>query len=44
MSRMFDKIKEYYEKGYWSADWVRAAEGKWLTHEEVELILGGDAE
>lgn len=42
MSKMFEKIKKYYEEGFWSEEWVRKAEGKWLTHEEVELILGKD--
>lgn len=40
MSKMFEKIKGYYEEGLWSAEWVRNAEGKWLTHEEVLMILG----
>lgn len=39
MSKMFEKIKKYYEAGLWSEEWVRKAEDKWLTHEEVEEIL-----
>lgn len=39
MSKMFEKIKKYYEEGLWSEEWVRNAEGKWLTKEEVEEIL-----
>lgn len=39
---MYKKIKRYYEEGFWSEEWVRAAEGKWLTHEEVEEILSGE--
>ena len=39
MSKMFEKIKKYYEEGLWSEEWVRNAEGKWLTEEEVEEIL-----
>lgn len=42
MSKMFDKIKYWYEKGYWTEEMVRKAEGKWLTEEEVEQILRGD--
>ena len=39
MSRMYEKIKKYYIDGYWPASWVKAVEGKYLTHEEVEEIL-----
>lgn len=42
MSKMFDKIKSWYETGYWTEEMVRAAEGRWLTTEEVEQILGGE--
>lgn len=41
MSKMFEKIKKYYEEGLWSEEWVRNAEGKWLTEEEVKEILNG---
>ena len=41
MSRMYEKIKEYYEKGLWSEEWVRNAQGRWLTEEEVQKILNG---
>lgn len=41
MSKMFEKIKKYFEEGLWSEEWVRNAEGKWLTEEEVEEILNG---
>lgn len=34
-----DEDDKYYEEGLWSEEWVKKAEGKWLTHEEVELIL-----
>lgn len=39
MSKMFEKIKKYYEEGLWSEEWVRNAKGKWLTEEEVKEIL-----
>lgn len=39
MSRMYEKIKKYYQEGIWSKEWVRDAEGRWLTAEEVEEIL-----
>lgn len=42
MSKMFDKIKYWYEEGYWTETMVREAEDKWLTKEEVEQILRGD--
>lgn len=42
MSKMFNKIKYWYEEGYWTEVMVREAEGKWLTKEEVEQILRGD--
>lgn len=42
MSKMFNKIKYWYEEGYWTEAMVREAESKWLTKEEVEQILGGD--
>lgn len=41
MSKMFEKIKKYFEEGLWSEEWVRNAEGKWLTEEEVKEILNG---
>lgn len=42
MSKMFNKIKYWYEEGYWTEAMVKGAEGKWLTAEEVEQILGGE--
>lgn len=40
-SKMFDKIKGYYESGAWSKEWVRNAvvKGK-ITAEEYEEITG----
>lgn len=45
MSKMFEKIKKYYEEGLWSEEWVRNAEGKWLTKEEIkEILKGGESD
>lgn len=40
-SKMFDKIKSWYEHGDWSLEWVRNAvvKGK-ITAEEFEEITG----
>ena len=40
-SRMFDRIKELYDRGDWPRDWVRNAvvKGK-ITAEEYEEITG----
>ena len=40
-SKMFEKIKDYYEKGRWSKAWVRDAvvKGK-ITAAEYEEIVG----
>jgi hypothetical protein len=39
-SKNFDKVKNYYDRGMWSAERVKAAVGKWITAEEAEEILG----
>lgn len=39
-SKNFDKVKNYYERGMWSIERVRAAVGKWITPEEFEEITG----
>jgi len=39
-SKMFEKIKRYYENGEWSKLWVRNAVGKKITAEEYEEITG----
>lgn len=40
MSRNFEKVKRYYEKGLWTRQMVLNAVGKWITEEEVKEILG----
>lgn len=40
MSKNFEKVKGYYERGMWSIERVRAAVGKWITAEEYEQITG----
>lgn len=40
MSKNFEKVKEYYEKGLWSTARVRHAVGKWITTEEYREITG----
>lgn len=39
-SKNYEKVKNYYDKGLWDADRVRAAVGKWITAEECAEILG----
>ena len=40
MSRKFEKVKEYYERGFWTAEMVRNAVIKgWITEEEFDIIL-----
>ncbi|MBO5449820.1 MAG: XkdX family protein [Ruminococcus sp.] len=39
MSKKFSKVKEYYDKGFWSAEMVQNAVGKWITAEEADIIL-----
>ena len=40
MSAKYEKVKNYYEKGYWSKEWVYNAVGRWITAEEYEQITG----
>lgn len=41
MSRMFEKVKRYYENGDWSIKMVRNAVVKgWITPGEYEMITG----
>lgn len=41
-SKNFQKVKDYYDNGVWSAERVRAAVGKWITQEECDEILNGE--
>lgn len=40
MSKNFEKVKGYYEKGLWSNARVYNAVGKWITEEEYQQITG----
>ncbi len=42
-SGKFEKVKGYYDAGFWTAGMVHNAVGKWITEEEAAEILG-DAE
>lgn len=42
MSKNFNKVKNYYDKGLWSKARVHEAVGKWITAEEYKLITGED--
>lgn len=44
MSKNFNKVKNYYEKGLWSLKWVYNAVGRWITEEEFKEITGMDFE
>ena len=45
MSKMFNKIKTYYEKGLWTKKMVGdAVEKKRITEEEYKIITGDDYE
>lgn len=38
-SANFEKVKNYYDRGMWSAARVNAAIGKWITDNEADEIL-----
>ena len=40
MSKNYNKVKEYYDRGYWSKARVQNAVGKWITDEEYKEITG----
>ena len=40
MSKNYEKVKNYYDKGLWNENRVDNAEGKWITPEEYEQITG----
>lgn len=39
-SKMFEKIKAWFDSGVWSKQWVYNAVGKKITAEEYEEITG----
>ena len=42
-SKKYDMVKEYYDKGLWSAYRVQmAVEKDWITPNEYEEITGGE--
>lgn len=40
MSKKFEKVKMYYDRGLWNKEMVYQAVGRWITAEEYELITG----
>lgn len=40
MSKNFELVKGYYDKGLWSKQRVYSAVNKWITPAEYELIIG----
>ena len=42
MSKNYEKVKAYYDKGLWSIEKVRNAVGKWITVKEYKEIVGAD--
>lgn len=45
MSPKFEKVKGYYDNGFWNKKMVRNAVAKaWITADEYALIVGEDYE
>ena len=44
MSKNFEKVKTYYNRGLWSIERVRSAVGKWITAEEYKEITGEEVD
>lgn len=42
MSKKYNKVKNYYDKGLWNKKMVYNAVGRWITAEEYKLITGED--
>lgn len=38
MSKNFDKVKQYYNRGHWPLEWVYEAVGLWITVDEFQEI------
>lgn len=43
-SKNYNKVKSYYDNGFWSAAKVKNAVGRWITEDEYKLITGEDYE
>lgn len=39
-SEKFEKVKSYYDEGFWTADMVMNAVGKWIAEKEAKEIIG----
>lgn len=45
MSKRFEQVKSYYDKGYWTKEMVHNAVVKgWITEDEYIEIVGVDEE
>ena len=44
MSKNYEKVKSYYEKGLWTIEMVQNAVGKWITEDEYVVITGKQLE
>ena len=44
MSKNFEKVKAYYDRGLWSVKRVKSAVGKWITSDEYKEITGEEAQ
>lgn len=44
MSKNYEKVKGYYEKGFWTIEMVQNAIGKWITEDEYVVITGKQLE
>jgi len=40
-SAKFEKVRDYYERGLWTAVMVQHAVDRWITAEEAKEILQG---
>lgn len=38
----YNKVKGYYEAGYWTVGMVRNAVGRWITVDEFKELTGQD--
>ena len=44
MSKRFEQVKTYYDKGYWTKEMVHNAVVKgWITEDEYKEIVGENA-